>query len=63
MSRTSIAILAGLIFLVAYLVGALALADFVVTWHWLLQSVFFVVAGTLWVWPIYRLMVWAIRPR
>jgi hypothetical protein len=62
MSRTPIAIAAGLIFLAAYLISALALADLVLGSHWLVQAAFFVVAGSLWVLPVYRLMQWALRP-
>ncbi len=63
MSRTSIAILAGLIFLAAYLFGALALSDRVAGAHWLVQAAYFITAGTLWVLPVYRLMLWAVRPQ
>ena len=63
MSRTSIAIIAGLIFLAVYLFAVLALSDSVVGAHWAVQAAYFVPAGTLWVWPVYRLMLWAVRPQ
>jgi hypothetical protein len=61
MSRPTIALLAGLAGFIAYVVVVLLLADHVLRLHWIVQFVFFAVAGIAWVWPAKRLMVWAVR--
>ena len=61
MSRTPIAVLAGLVFLVVYVFAVLAIADFIVGLHWVLQAVFFLVAGLAWTLPIRGLMYWSVR--
>lgn len=59
MSRTLLAWILGLLGLSAYLALVLWLADWVLTWHWALQIPYFVLAGTLWAWPVRSLMYWA----
>jgi hypothetical protein len=61
MSRSTIALLAGLAGFIAYVVVVLLLADHVLGLHWTVQFVFFAVAGIAWVWPAKRLIVWAVR--
>jgi hypothetical protein len=61
MSRSTIALLAGLAGFIAYVVVVLLLADHVLGLHWTAQFVFFAVAGIAWVWPAKRLIVWAVR--
>ncbi len=61
MSRSTIALLAGLAGFIAYVVVVLLLADHVLGLHWMVQFVFFAVAGIAWVWPAKRLIVWAVR--
>jgi len=61
MSRVPVAVIAGLLGLVLYVGAVVAAADHVLPHHWLLQAAYFVVAGTVWVWPISRLMYWAAR--
>ena len=63
MSRTVIALAAGLVGLVAYLLIVLAIADHVIGLHWAVQAVFFLVAGVAWAWPIARLMRWSAAGR
>ncbi len=58
MSRVPVAIIAGLVGFALYVAGVMLLGDYVVQWHWTLQAVFFVVAGTLWVLPARWLMFW-----
>ena len=59
MSRVPIALLAGLFGFATYVIGVVTLADHVLTLHWAVQAVFFLLAGTLWAWPASRLMIWA----
>ncbi len=61
MSRTPLAILVGLIGFTVYLVGAATLADHLPTTNWIVQAVYFTVAGVLWVLPAKWLMVWAAK--
>lgn len=59
--RASVATILGLVGFVLYVGAVLALADHVLGWHWVLQFVFFVIAGVAWVWPARWLMVWGAR--
>jgi hypothetical protein len=59
MSRTLPALLLGLVFLLLYLGLVLWAGDWVQQQHWLLEAVFYVVAGIAWVVPIRALMFWA----
>lgn len=61
MSRLTIALLGGLLGFVLYVMAVVALADHVLDRHWLLQFVYFVVAGIAWAWPAKALMFWAAR--
>ena len=63
MSRTPIAIIAAIFGLIVYLIVALAIADYVLTLHWAVQAVYFVIAGSLWVLPIRWLMYWSVHQR
>ncbi|MFC3126548.1 DUF2842 domain-containing protein [Pseudoroseomonas globiformis] len=59
--RVLLACLAGMAGLLVYLAMVLWAGDHVQGWHWALQLPFFVLAGFVWVFPIRRLMVWAVR--
>ncbi|WP_198377832.1 DUF2842 domain-containing protein [Neoroseomonas rubea] len=61
MSRTPIAILAGLAGFFLYVLLVLLAADHVRALHWTVELLFFAVAGVAWVWPARALMVWAVR--
>ncbi|MBN8891754.1 MAG: hypothetical protein BGP12_17560 [Rhodospirillales bacterium 70-18] len=61
MSRIPIAVLAGVVGFVAYIVGVVTLADLVVGRHWAVQAAYFVLAGVLWALPARWLMLWAAR--
>ena len=63
MSRIPVAVIAGLVGFALYLAAALSLADAVINWHWALQAVYFVAAGTIWVFPIRWLMYWSVHQR
>lgn len=61
MSRTPVAVVAGILGLLLYIAAVVALADHVLPHHWTLHVLYFTVAGVAWVWPITRLMYWAAR--
>jgi hypothetical protein len=63
MSRIQVATLVGVVGFVAYVVGVVTLADHLVDAHWLLQIVYFVVAGIIWAFPAAGLIAWAVRGR
>jgi hypothetical protein len=58
MSRIALASLAGVAGFCGYIWLVVVLADHVIPLHWLIELVYFVLAGILWVWPAKRLMVW-----
>lgn len=59
--RVLLALPLGLLGFFAYIGAAVALADRVAGLHWLLQALYFVAAGVLWVVPAHFLMLWAAR--
>jgi len=61
MTRILFATIVGLVGFVAYLAGAVVLADQVATLHWTVQLAYFLVAGVLWVVPAHFLVLWAAR--
>ena len=61
MSRTPIAVIAGLLVFTAWVVAAVTLAD--VPMHWAVRAVYFLVAGFVGVVPIRWLMLWAAHRR
>ncbi len=61
MSRISLAVLVFLLGFTAYVAGAVTLADHVLGLHWVVQALYFVVAGVAWAWPARALMFWAAR--
>ena len=63
MSRIAIAVLVGLFGFAAYVALVVALAYHVVTQHWALQVVFFLVAGIVWAFPARWLMFWGAGQR
>ncbi len=60
MGRILIATLVGLVGMTAYIVAAVTLADDVPS-GWVVQSLYFAVAGLLWFIPVRWLMLWAAR--
>jgi hypothetical protein len=63
MSRSLIALIAGIAGFFVYIVVALAIADIVLTMHWAVQAIYFVAAGSLWVLPVRWLMYWSVGKR
>jgi hypothetical protein len=64
MSRPILALLLGLLGFLAYVGLVVAMADFVLEMHWIVQLGYFVVVGIAWAWPARRLMFWGagVRP-
>jgi hypothetical protein len=63
MSRTAIAVPAGLLGFVLYIGAVVALADHVLALHWTLHAAYFVVVGVAWTLPAYGLILWAAAGR
>jgi hypothetical protein len=61
MSRIPIAVLAFIIGFSLYVAAAVILADRLTGTNWLVQAVYFLVAGLLWTVPTRWLMFWAAR--
>ena len=62
-ARTPIASVVGLLFLAAWLAGAMVLADHLHGLHPAIQFCYYAVAGFVWVFPIRWLMLWAAGQR
>lgn len=58
MSRPALAFLIGLVGFVAYIAIVVALGDHVVERHWLIQLLYYALAGILWIFPAKRLIAW-----
>jgi hypothetical protein len=63
MHRKPIAALAICLFVIGWIVAASVLADFVRPLSWAVQAIYFPLAGFLWVFPVWWLMLWAVRRR
>jgi Protein of unknown function (DUF2842) len=61
MFRILFATALGLAGFIAYIAGAIVLADRVAPLHWAIQAAYFVIAGVLWVFPAHFLILWAGR--
>lgn len=61
MSRSTLALLIGVVGFVVYILVVTALGDFLVTAHWALQLVYYLVAGMIWIIPARRLIVWGVQ--
>jgi hypothetical protein len=61
MSRVPLATIVGLVGFAAYVVGVVTLADQIRPMNWLVQALYFLVAGIAWVIPARWLMLWAAR--
>lgn len=61
--RIAVATLAGLLFLIAWVAGAMVLSDTVLRLNMAVQFLYFAVAGFVWVFPIRWLMLWSVRMR
>ena len=63
MSRPKIATAAGLLFVVAYVAAVVSLPDLFPRLPWVLEALYWLVAGVVWVFPIRWLMMWAVGKR
>lgn len=57
------ATLAGLAFVLCYIVGAVALAVAMGRLHWAIEAAYWGVAGVVWVFPVRWLMLWSVGKR
>ena len=62
MSRPFAATLMGLAFVVIYVAGAVTLPDILPS-NGIVQALYFLVAGVVWVFPIRWLMLWSVHKR
>ena len=63
MSRPAIATVAGVLFIIAYIVAAITLPDLAPRLHWSLEALYWCVAGIVWVFPVRWLMLWSVHKR
>ena len=63
MSRTPIATLAGIVFVLAFIVVAVAVREAFGRVPWPIEALYWAVAGLLWVLPVRWLMLWAVGKR
>ena len=62
-SRVPVATAVGIVFVLAYVVLVITLPDLVPPQHWAVQALYWCVAGVLWVFPVWALMLWTVRRR
>ncbi len=63
MSRTPIAVLLICVFVVGWIAGAAVLGDYVRPMSWVVQAVYYPIAGFAWVGPVRWLMLWSVHKR
>lgn len=56
--RKPVGILALVVGLMAYAFGVAAISDVIGRWHVLLQTLAYVVLGTIWLLPLRRFLIW-----
>ena len=59
--RNALGILALVLGLIVYALAAMVAGATLVPEHWLLQLLFFVIAGLVWLWPARHLLRWMAR--
>jgi hypothetical protein len=62
MSRPPAAVLMVLVFVILYVAATVTLAGLLPS-QWLLQAVYFLIAGVAWVLPVRWLMLWSVHKR
>ncbi len=62
MSRPFAATLMGITFVIVYVAAAITLPD-VLPGNWIVQALYFLIAGVVWVFPIRWLMLWSVHKR
>ncbi len=63
MSRTPIAVLAGIAFVIAYVTAAISIPDVVGRMNWAIEAAYWALAGIAWVFPVRWLMLWSVHKR
>lgn len=63
MSRTPIAVLAGITFVIAYVTAAISIPDAVGRMNWAIEAAYWALAGIAWVFPVRWLMLWSVHKR
>jgi len=63
MSRSTIASLAGILFVLIYIVVVITLPDYFTRLHWTLEALYWLIAGIVWVFPVRWLMLWSVHKR
>ena len=63
MSRPTLATLAGLAFLLAYIFAVVEIPELTGRLHWAVEAVYWGIAGIVWVLPIRWLMLWSVYKR
>ena len=61
MSKPMLASIIGIFGFLLYVAGVILLADHVLGTHWILEFIYFALAGIVWVWPARALIIWAAR--
>lgn len=60
MSRIAVAVPAGILGILLYIMLVVTLADHVIGLPWVLELLYFTVAGIAWIVPARRLILWAV---
>ena len=60
--RKLIGTVATITFILLYIFFAASLGNLVVTKHWAIQTIFFLVLGLLWIFPVMAIIRWMERP-
>ena len=63
MSRPTLATLAGIAFILAYVFLVVQIPELAGRMHWAVEAVYWLVAGVVWVIPIRWLMLWSVGKR
>jgi hypothetical protein len=61
MSKPMLAGIIGILGFLLYVAAVIMLADHVLGTHWILELIYFALAGIVWVWPAKALIIWAAR--
>ena len=62
MSRRPVAALTAIAFVITYVAAAISLVDLLPA-EWVVQALYFLVAGIAWVFPVRWLMLWSVHKR
>lgn len=63
MSRPKIATIAALLFIAAYVAAAVEVPELTGRLHWAVEAAYWCVAGVVWVFPVWWLMLWGAGKR